>query len=223
MMRMTDSNLPERPTHSGVRWAYRTVNAIFVSALVGTLVFWLIAESDGEAAASTAAWICGHILRYSLIVAAALSLWLLAHAIAARTLAFIKWPFVLCVLTVSLLSVNREWTDQLLQHDIVRLHMQNESGGSIVFIDVFGRAETLRVDSISSGSEVVARFRGRDLDRRTRDKPSNRIGVSWKAGGKWHERLLVDEDVVIGDSLIIIFAAPDSVRILPSSPAEGMK
>jgi hypothetical protein len=39
------------------------------------------------------------------------------------------------------------------------------------------------------------------------------VWVTWYAGGKWHERCIVDRTRVISDSLIITFPALDSVTV----------
>jgi hypothetical protein len=208
-MEMLSKLAVRRPTPVVVSWAYLTANAIFVGAMLSTIAYWALGSSN----TSAAVWTFSYVLLYSLIVAVVLVLVLLVHALTAGTIAFLKWPFVLFVLTYLVLSVNDMVSDRLTGRDTVQLYLQNESGESLTYLTVFGRGESARIDSIPAASGVAVSYRGRKNNDRARDGFSNRVGVSWVAGGRRRERILVGEAVGIGDSLIIVFPAPDSVLI----------
>ena len=74
-----------RRTPVVVRWAYRTVNGIFVGAVLSTIAFLVMEGFGSKVTNSSAAWIHAYGLIYALIVAVVLVLVLLVHAVAART------------------------------------------------------------------------------------------------------------------------------------------
>ena len=222
-MGMPDSEATGPRTPGVVGWAYRIVNGIFVGAMLSVIAFWVMEGLGKDTLNSTAAWVTAYALVFGLMVALVLVVVLLVHAVAAGTTAFLKWPFVLFVLTVLSLSVNEVVYDRLGGRDTVRLHLLNESGGTITWLDVFGRGESVRIDSIPDASRVVVSYRGRKINYRTRDEFSNRIGVNWVAAGRQRERILVDQWTVIPDSLIIVFPAPDSVLLASDRAAEITK
>jgi hypothetical protein len=164
---------------------------------------------------STAAWITAYATVFGLMVAFVLVVVLLVHAVKARTVALLEWPFVLFALLFLSASVNQAVYDRLGGRDTVQLRLLNESGGSIMWLDVFGRGESVRIDSIPDASSVVVAYRGRKINYRTRDRFSNRISVNWIVAGRQRERILVDQWSVVPESLLIVFPAPDSVLIAP--------
>lgn len=216
---MADSDLTGRRTPIIIQGAYRTVNGIFVSVVLSVIAFWVIEGLGKDTLNSPAAWIVAYATVFGLMVAFVLVVVLLVHAVEARTIAFLKWPFVLFVQTFLSLSVNEVVYDRLGGRDTVQLHLLNESGGSITWLDVFGRGENIRIDSIPDASGVVVAYRGRKVNYRTRDGFSNRISVNWVAAGRQREQILVDQWSVVPDSLTIVFPAPDSVLIAPSRAA----
>lgn len=91
--------------HDWIRWMHRTVNGIFVAVLLGWIATSLIIALDRDVATSPWTQSAGYLIAYALLAAVALSVALLVHAIAARTLAYIKRPFALFVLTLVVMVV----------------------------------------------------------------------------------------------------------------------
>lgn len=203
----------EQRTPRPILWTHRIVNGIFGGAIASTIVVCFIVARDGNAALSTATWGYAYLLVFSLFAALMLSTGLLIHAIGARTLAFVRWPFVLFVLTVLVMNVSERVTDRLNGDDTVPIRLMNESVQPIQAVEIFGRGEGARIDSIPAKSAVVVRYRGREINFKTRDWLSNRIRVRWVAAGLEREQIIVDQMSVFNDSLIVVFPAPDSVRV----------
>jgi hypothetical protein len=153
------------------------------------------------------------VFLYALIAGAFLALVLLVHAVAARTVAFLKWPFVLFVLTYLVVQSADPLVDRFTGRDTVQLHVLNESGHTIERLDVFGRGDLVSIDSLPAGSRATRAFRGRLNNYGARDYYTNRVSVAWYSGGRWRERVLVHEDVVIHDSMVIVIPALDSALI----------
>jgi hypothetical protein len=94
----------------------------------------------------------------------------------------------------------------------------NESGELIEQVDVFGRGDHVRIDSIPADSAAARLYRGRLNNYRARDPYTNRVAITWYAAGRWRERVLVSEWVVIGDGMVVVFPTLDSVMIATSRP-----
>lgn len=83
-----------------IRWAYRTVNGIFVCVMLSIVVLVIREGLSQNTLNSTAGWITGYAWIFGLMLAAVLFVLLLIHAVEARTMALLKWPFALLVLTL---------------------------------------------------------------------------------------------------------------------------
>lgn len=209
---MVDGEVTQGHTPARIRWAYPVVNVILVGVILGTIAFWSAGRLSWRPN-SPAALTFRYTVTCALIAAACLVLMLLAHGVAARTAAVLKWPSVLFVLTYLVLQASGVPMARLTGSDIVRVQVVNESGKSIQYLDLFGRGDQVRLDNIPTGGSTVAVFRGRERDDRARDRYSNRVGVSWHIDGRWRERMLVGEAVRIGERMTIVFPAADSVLI----------
>ena len=116
--------------------------------MLGAIAVW-VTEGLSSKPASSAGWTFGILFTYAIIVAGLLLPVLLVHAVAARTIAFLKWPFVLFVLTyLIVISASDIMLTRLTGSDTVRLHVLNESGELIDRVTIFGRGESIRIDSI---------------------------------------------------------------------------
>jgi hypothetical protein len=191
---------------------HRIVNVLLVAGILGSIFLVVHAGMTGNyhsAASATFAL----LFVYSIIVVALLVVVLLIHAVAVRTVAYLKWPFVLFVLAyLVVLSASSTLMLRLSGADTVHLRVLNESGAVIERVDVFGRGDLVSIARLQADSGEVRAFRGRLNNYKARDYYSNRVAVTWYARGRWRERVLVHEDVVIGDSMVIVFPSLDSVQ-----------
>jgi len=190
------------------------VNGIFIAGILGLIALLVRAGFAAENPNDSVAWGFGFLFVYAMMAAGLLLVILLVHSVVARTLLYLKWPFVLFTLTYLVLTSSRDLVlPRLTGSDTVRLRVENRTGVTIDKLAIFGRGAHLGFDRLRADSAKVAAFRGRKLNFQAGDPYSNRVWATWYAGGQWRERLIVGQSRVIGDSMIIQFPTLDSVTV----------
>lgn len=203
-----------------MRRTQAVLNALLATAIVGILAIWAVAAFSGGAE-NPLDWSLAMITLYVLMAAGCLAIVLIGHAIATRTVGHMRSTILLMGLAVALLSFTRPVTSRLSGRDIVHLLVRNDTPEPIEWVDIFGRGAHVRIDRVMAAATVSVRYGGREIDYRTGDPFSNRLTVSWQAGGRARERVVVHEWAVIGDSLALTFVTSDSV--VAGQPSAGVR
>ncbi len=111
-------------TPAVVRWAHRIVNGIFIAGILGLIALLVRAGFDAENPNDSVAWGLGLLFVYAMMAAGLLLVILLVHSVVARTLLYLKWPFVLFTLTYLVLTSSRDLVlPRLTGSDTVRLRV----------------------------------------------------------------------------------------------------
>lgn len=74
--------------------------------MLSVIAFWVMEGLGQNTLNSTAAWGTAYAVLGGLFLAVLLLLVLLLHAVETRTIAFLKWPFVLIVLVIVISCVS---------------------------------------------------------------------------------------------------------------------
>jgi hypothetical protein len=211
-MQQRDAAVNELP--AVVRVTYRFINTVLVSWILIMIVQLFRASFDAKNPNSTISYLLAYVLVLSMGSALLLVVVLLVHALEARTLRYLKWPFMLFTLNYLVVTSSRDFVlPRLTGSDTTQVRVVNRTGVPIHIFEIAGRGAHATLDSLPSDSAETTPFRGRAINFQAGDPYSNRVSIFWYAGGKWHERCIVDPTRVIRDSLIITFPAPDSVTV----------
>jgi hypothetical protein len=201
-----------------IRWAHKIVNAIFIIGILGLIASLMQAGFTATNPTHTTwAWAFAYYFVFSLMAAVLFVALLLIHSISARTLIYLKWPFVLFTLTYLVLKSSRDFVlPRLTGSDTFHVRVFNGSAETIDIVEIFGRGNHVTFEGLRADSIKSAAYRGREINFQAGDPYSNRVRVFWYAGGKWREQGLVDGSTMIGDSIVVVFRTSDSVALAPA-------
>ena len=195
-----------------IRWAHRIVNGILTAGILGSIALLVRAGVSAEHP-TYAGYGFGLLFFYALMLAGLLVIILLIHAVDARTLVYLKRPFVLLALTCLLMISFDRVMSRLDGSDTVRLRVVNGTGVTIDRVEIFGRSDHIEFDTLRADSSRIVAYRGRKMKSQAGDSHPGQVRVTWHAGGQRRERILVQEFHVIGDSMVILFPRLDSVAV----------
>ena len=211
---MEQGDAAVKVTPAIVRVTYRFINTVLVGWILVMIVQLFRASFDARNPNSTISWLLAYALLVSMMSALLLVVVLLVHALEARTLRYLKWPFMLFTLNYLVVTSSRDFVlPRLTGSDTVQVRVVNRTGVSIDVFEIAGRGAHVMLEHLPNDATQTAAFRGREINFQAGDPYSNRVWVIWYAGGKWHERCIVDRSRVISDSLILTFPALDSVTV----------
>jgi len=134
-----------------------------VFLIVGIIVFTVIHGSSGYHHHDLA-WTFGYLIGYSLLIIAAGMIVIAIHAAVSRSLKFAKWPFVLFTLVYVVLMVSASVTPRFSSANTFHVRVENRSDALLPVVNVFGRGDEIRFDSLDVESSAVAIHHGREID-----------------------------------------------------------
>jgi hypothetical protein len=193
-------------------WFHRVINGLLVIVILSTIAVTVVQGASGYEH-NDLAWALGYVIGYSLLVIIVGMVGIAIHAAVTRSVDLAKWPFVLFTLTYVVLIVSRSVTPRLSSADAFYVRVENRSTEIVPIVNVFGRRDHVRFDSLSADSSAVGTHHGRKIDYSDRNSYSNQVHISWYDGDQWREQTIVDRYMVIGDSLVVIIRRGGSIEI----------
>ncbi|TVR58320.1 MAG: hypothetical protein EA422_16285 [Gemmatimonadales bacterium] len=194
------------------RWIHWLLNALFVLVMLATIA---LAAWSGyrHRDAGVIGWYYAFFVIGAAVPVAIGAALLLVHGLLTRSHEWLKWPFILLVLTVLTFNAAASATQFLGVRDSITVRVENRTDSELPPVIVHGRGEHVRIPSLAAGAETSVRYRGRNIDYTRRNRYENRISAEWYVGGTRMERLLVGTYFVPNPRLVLTFHAPDSLTV----------
>lgn len=123
----------------------------------------------------------------------------------------LRWEFLIIVCHVLLLLASSQLNSHLAINNRLLLVVKNETDQTIGPVYVYGRHEKVKISALKSQQTEKFRYRGKNIDYRTKNDFENRIIVEYKNKDSWRRETVVGTHRGILDSLIIKFVDEDSV------------
>lgn len=123
----------------------------------------------------------------------------------------LRWEFLIIISQVLLLLASSQLNTHLAINNKLVLVVKNETDQTISPVYVYGRHEKVKISALKSQQTEKLRYRGKNIDYKTKNDFENRIVVEYKDKDSWKRQTVVGMDRSILDSLTIKFVDKDSV------------